>query len=93
MKFYKAKQSGVIYRQDNSVVEEEYESVMQDELDKRIKDSTDVVRGEENIEFNIMDIEQTLRLISSKLSWLIFIVLIPVILFLWNLILLWLNNE
>ena len=93
MKFYKAKQSGVIYRQDNSVVEEEYESVMQDELDKRIKDSTDVVRGEENIEFNIMDIEQTLRLISSKLSWLIFIVLIPVILFLWDLILLWLNNE
>ena len=93
MKFYKAKQSVVIYRQDNSVVEEEYESVMQDELDKRIKDSTDVVRGEENIEFNIMDIEQTLRLISSKLSWLIFIVLIPVILFLWDLILLWLNNE
>lgn len=63
MKFYRHKSDGTIRRSIRLKDEEDY----------------DVVRGEPNIEFNLMEIEGHLSVIKIRLGWILGIIIVLIV--------------
>lgn len=63
MKYYRGKETGHV--------------VAETDIDESIKNSYELIRGEENMEFNIMEIEYQVSKIRKIAGWILFFIAVP----------------